>query len=497
MLFSSQLFIFVFLPITVIGFGLIREHRGASAARYWLLLASLVFYGWWSIGYLFLLVLWTAGNFVAGRQILLARDSDIGKARSTLLAAVTVNLCLLAYFKYSVFILDNAVALLGLDFVIGAVVLPLAISFHTFQQIAYLSDLYRGNVPRYTFSDYVLFVIFFPQLIAGPIVHHSELTPQFRDPENFRLTHRNFAFGIAFFTIGLLKKLVLADPLSAIATPLFNVHSLASPTLLDAWIATVAFGLGLYFDFSAYSDMAVGLARLFGIRLPYNFASPYRSSSIIEFWRRWHMTLSRWLRDYLYVSLGGNRKGPFRRYANLMITMILGGLWHGAAWTFVAWGAIHGTLLMINHAWNHIVARSTAKGRDLRLPIGVARLLTLLSVSVAWVFFASASWEIAIDTLFGLAGINGIHVDGAFLGFFKDSLTRENKILICLSAGIALFAPNSQQLIEGQTFDVGEQRVYPRLHFSLALGNAAIVGTFFAICLTLLGTPKEFVYFQF
>jgi D-alanyl-lipoteichoic acid acyltransferase DltB (MBOAT superfamily) len=497
MLFNSQLFIFAFLPITVIGFGLIREHYGAHAARYWLLLASLVFYGWWSIGYLVLLVLWTVGNFVAGRQILSARHFDTEKAKRILLAAVAVNLCLLAYFKYSMFIVDNAAALLGLDFVIGAVVLPLGISFHTFQQIAYLSDVYRGSVPRYTLSDYVLFVTFFPQLIAGPIVHHSELTPQFRDAEHFRLTHRNFAFGIAFFTIGLLKKLVLADPLSAIATPLFKVHASISPTFLDAWIATIAFGLGLYFDFSAYSDMAIGLARMFGIRLPYNFASPYQSSSIIEFWRRWHMTLSRWLRDYLYVSLGGNRKGPFRRYANLMITMLLGGLWHGAAWTFVVWGAIHGTLLMINHAWNHIVARSRANGRDLKLPTGVARFLTLLSVSVAWVFFASASWQIAIDTLCSLAGLNGIHVEGSFLGFFKDALTRENKILVCLAVGIALFAPNSQQLIEGQMFDPGEQRVYARLHFSFTLGNAVIVATFFAVCLTLLGTPREFVYFQF
>ena len=497
MLFNSQLFIFVFLPVTLIGFGLIREHRGARAARYWLLLASIVFYGWWSITYLILLVLWTFGNFIAGRQILSARSSDEGNAKSILLTAVAVNVCLLGYFKYSVFIVDNAAALLGLDFVIGAVVLPLAISFHTFQQIAYLSDLYRGNVPRYTLSDYVLFVIFFPQLIAGPIVHHSELTPQFQDAENFRVTHRNFAFGMAFFTIGLVKKLVFADPLSAIATPLFNVHVPVSPTLLDAWIATGAFGLGLYFDFSAYSDMAIGLARMFGIRLPYNFSSPYRSSSIIEFWRRWHMTLSRWLRDYLYVSLGGNRKGPFRRYANLMITMLLGGLWHGAAWTFVAWGAIHGTLLMINHAWNHVVARSKAKGRNLELPSGVARVLTLLSVFVAWVFFASASWQVAIDVLSGLAGINGIYAEDRLLGFLKDTMTRESKFLICLSVGIVLFAPNSQQLIEGQMYDIGEKPVYPKLHFSFSIRQATIVATFFAMCLTLLGTPKEFVYFQF
>jgi alginate O-acetyltransferase complex protein AlgI len=236
---------------------------------------------------------------------------------------------------------------------------------------------------------------------------------------------------------------------------------------------------------------------MFGIRLPYNFASPYRSSSIIEFWRRWHMTLSRWLRDYLYVSLGGNRKGPFRRYANLMITMLLGGLWHGAAWTFVFWGAIHGALLMINHAWNYIVARSRAKGRNLELPSGFARFLTLLSVSVAWVFFASASWQVAIDVLSGLAGFNGVYAEGRLLSFFKDTLSRESKVLICLCVGIALFAPNSQQLIEGQMYDVSEKRVYPKLHFSFSIRQAAIVATFFAICLTLLGTPKEFVYFQF
>jgi alginate O-acetyltransferase complex protein AlgI len=497
MLFNSLVFIFGFLPIAVLGFAAIRRAFSPNAVRIWLLLVSLVFYGWWSVNYLILLLLWALANFIAGRRILLARTRDVRKTRLILAISISLNLALLAYFKYSTFILQNVAGLFGIDFFIGAIVLPLGISFHTFQQIAYLCDVFRGNAPRYTVFDYLLFVSFFPQLIAGPIVHHGELMPQFRDAARLKLTQYNLVYGIAFFTIGLFKKIVLADPLASIATPLFSPITLVSPNFFDAWIGTIAFGLGLYFDFSAYSDMAVGLARMFGIRLPYNFASPYQSTSIIEFWRRWHMTLSRWLRDYLYIPLGGSRRGYVRRYLNLTITMVLGGLWHGAAWTFVVWGLIHGVLLMINHAWNGITLRWKPKGRDLTLPNGVAQFLTLVSVFTAWVCFASANWSVAQFTLLGLFGINGFSTDGNLISFFHQQFTPKYVTLLLSSIGIALWAPNSQQILEGQMFDLADERKFPTLHFEPTIVQAAIVATIFAICVSNSGAPKEFVYFQF
>jgi alginate O-acetyltransferase complex protein AlgI len=493
MLFNSVVFIVGFLPITLVGFHILGNYGGGRTARMWLLVASLVFYGWWSVGYLGLFLAWTIANFWAGRSILEARGSSPRLARAILIIAVAANLSLLAYFKYAVFISGNVASLVGIEFALTAVALPLGISFHTFQQIAYLSDVHRGDVSRYTLSDYLLFVSFFPQLIAGPIVHHAELTPQLQDERTSRLTQRNFAEGIAFFTIGLLKKLLLADNLSAIATPVFSGSEITSPILVDAWGATIAYSLGLYFDFSAYSDMAVGIARLFGVRLPYNFASPYQSASIVEFWRRWHMTLSRWLRDYLYIPLGGSRNGATRRYANLMITMLLGGLWHGASWTFVVWGGLHGLLLIINHGWDHFVLSAAAKGYRVKLPAGFGQALTLICVSAAWVFFASANWQVAWETLSGLVGANDVVSDSKLFAHIFD----RRIFLIAAGIAIVLLSPNSQQLIDGRQFDPSEKQTWSKLHFAMTDGQAIFIATAFAFCLSLLGTPKEFVYFQF
>lgn len=493
MLFNSVVFIVGFLPVTLAGFHIFRTYGSGRAARMWLLTASLIFYGWWSVPYLGLLLAWTIANFWAGRFILSTRTARPALARAGLIAAIAMNLSFLAYFKYAIFITGNVSSLVGVEFALTAVALPLGISFHTFQQMAYLSDVKRGDVSRYSLWDYLLFVSFFPQLIAGPIVHHAELTPQLNDEKTFRITQRNFAEGVTFFTIGLMKKRLLADTLSAMATPVFSGSEISSPILVDAWGATIAYSLGLYFDFSAYSDMAVGLARFFGVRLPYNFASPYQSTTIVEFWRRWHMTLSRWLRDYLYIPLGGSRKGAVRRYANLMITMLLGGLWHGASWTFVVWGGLHGLLLIINHGWDHVVLRAAAKGHQIRLPAYVGQALTLASVSIAWVFFASANWQVAWGTLSGLFGANGVFLGSSlFAGIFDRKI-----LLIAAGMGIVLLAPNSQQLIDGRQFDPLEKQIWPKRHFAMTPQQAILVATAFACCLSLLGTPREFVYFQF
>ncbi|MGK9165111.1 hypothetical protein KXR53_02370 [Inquilinus limosus] len=318
MLFNSFEFITIFLPISLIGYFLCaRISRNLAYA--FLTAASFVFYGAWSVAYGAMLVAQLTANFFIGKY--LSRHIATRRAWIALIIGVALNLTLLGYFKYANFFLETVTQLSGIHFTALYIILPLAISFHTFQQIAYLVDEYRGQAPRYTYLEYILFVLFFPQLIAGPIVHHWQLISEFQK-SRMRFDAAAFSSGLAFFVLGLSKKVLIADQLSGLADPVFDGALLVRPDFVSSWIAVLAFGLGLYFDFSGYSDMAVGLARMFGIRLPYNFNSPYRSTSIIDFWKRWHITLSTWLRDYLYIPLGGNRRGPIRRHANLMVTML-------------------------------------------------------------------------------------------------------------------------------------------------------------------------------
>ena len=519
MLFNSHVFIFAFLPIVLAGFFMLGRRRSSAAARWWLLAASLVFYGWWSWGYLALLLATMVFNWGLGRLVAHLREHVPGRGRRLTELGVAVNLALLGWFKYATFVAGNVTALTGIDFALEAVVLPLAISFHTFQQIAYLVDVQRGTAKQYALSDYLLFVSFFPQLIAGPIVHHYELLPQFERRETYRFQAEAFAAGVAFFVIGLTKKLAIADPVGALATPTFAGAEVNAPGMVEAWLAAVAYSLGLYFDFSAYSDMAVGLARMFGIRLPYNFNSPYKAASIIDFWRRWHMTLSRFLRDYLYVPLGGSRRGPARRHLNLMVTMLLGGLWHGAGWTFVIWGALQGFYLLVNHAWNGYAARVAAAGRP-RPSLGVplARALTLLAVLVGWVFFAAPSLAAALTVLAGMAGANGFGPRPPVIGALVDAALGRTEVdllatgpegalallgtvgaLAALVGGafLVLAAPNSQEIVDGRAERIDEPRRWRRIRFrpspAMAVGAAAA----FLFALTLMADVKEFVYFQF
>ena len=516
MLFNSHVFILVFLPITLLGFFLLGESGRSRAARLWLLAASLVFYGWWSWGYLVLLVATMVVNWSLGRRIhaLLERGSP-RRARLATTLGISANIGLLAYFKYATFIAGNVVALTGIEFAVEAVVLPLAISFHTFQQIAYLVDVLRGRAERYPLPDYLLFVSFFPQLIAGPIVHHYELLPQFQRPQVYRFQSPAFAEGVAFFVLGLVKKLVIADPVGALATPVFLTAAEAPPGLLEAWLAAIAFAVGLYFDFSGYSDMAVGLARMFGIYLPYNFNSPYKAASIIEFWRRWHMTLSRFLRDYVYIPLGGNRLGPRRRHVNLMVTMLLGGLWHGAAWTFVVWGALHGFYLLVNHAWNGYAARVEAStGRRVALGGTLASALTLLAVVVAWVFFAAPTFAAAASVLAGMSGAGGLARPETWamfdlfseLGFggmkerYSGSVMMVHAAIygtLALGLLVIFAAPNSQEIIDGRAERVDERRRWHYLRFQPTAGTALLAAAGLLGAFSLMADVKEFVYFQF
>jgi D-alanyl-lipoteichoic acid acyltransferase DltB (MBOAT superfamily) len=397
MLFSTYTFLLLFLPLTLSGFFLLgRIHWRLSTT--WLTGCSLVFYAWWKPDpdqpwtpwFLLLVILSCAGNYLCGDAI--TKTTGPHKRRGLVTAGVTVNLLLLVYFKYLGVFAVWSHALTQWPQTIPHLIMPLAVSFFTFLQIAFLVDVYRGDKTGYGFGDYLLFVTFFPHLIAGPIVHHRELILQFK-PRITRFNPRYLAIGLTVLALGLFKKVILADNLADTATPIFQFAADGTRmlTLGEAWIGALAYTFQIYFDFSGYSDMAIGTSYLFGIKLPLNFASPYKSASMIDFWRRWHMTLSRFLRDYLYIPLGGNRSGLIRRYTNLITTMLLGGLWHGAGITFVLWGALHGFYLCINNGW--IALREKLGWRP--LPKVLAVLITFLAVVFAWVPFRAGNYELS------------------------------------------------------------------------------------------------------
>ncbi len=509
MLFNSYTFIFIFLPLALLLFHGLRRTGFERGSILVLTLMSLVFYGWWNARYLLLLVPLMFANFAVATRIAPRGGQRPAAAKLLLMFGLAFNLAALGYFKYANFFLDNVNSLLGLDLFLEKIVLPIGISFFTFQKIAFLVDAYNGKVERFNLLDYSLFVAFFPQLIAGPIVHHSEVMPQFRKAGSVPADY--FALGITIFMIGLAKKVLFADTAASYASPQFAaVATGAKLDLLAAWSAAFAYTAQLYFDFSGYSDMAIGGALLFGIRLPVNFNSPYKSASIIEFWRRWHISLSRFLRDYLYIPLGGNRKGRTRRYGNLLITMLLGGIWHGAGWTFAIWGALHGLYLTINQAWRMLNEKQSflpepSNGLGRR----IGQVTTFLAVVVAWVFFRSENVSSAVEMLKAMAGDNGITVPasiaGLAAGFPKSQGPIDSGIALLVSLFflvIAWTAPNTQQL----TGYVGPTGVYSSddetetekaglWKFSPAW--AVAVGCLFGVTLLFMTKVSEFIYFQF
>jgi alginate O-acetyltransferase complex protein AlgI len=500
MLFSSYTFLFQFLPAVVLAFAAARLHSPRAGVLV-LVCASLLFYGAWRPVYLLLLVASIAANFSLG---LLMEDPHQRRTVGTI--GVVLNLALLCYFKYTNFIFDSLNMLTGAPLPFVNIVLPLGISFFTFQQIAYLVDVMRGAKVERDIAGYTLFVSFFPHLIAGPLVHHAEMIPQFKRPRTGRSAVLA-ARGLAIFAAGLFKKVVIADNLAQFVSPVFaHLDAGGSVTTPWAWLATLAYTLQIYFDFSGYSDMAIGLALLFGIRLPVNFRSPYKATSIIEFWRRWHITLSRFLRDYLYIPLGGNRLGEQRRYLNLMVTMLLGGLWHGAGWNFLIWGGLHGLYLCVNHLWRAwrrtgpkvVAARGFVKA--------TSWTITFFAVVFAWVFFraktAASAWQM-LTGLFGLAAGSSAYVSAGVLRLMDlPILVGEQRLLligastVALALAIALWLPNVPQV-----FGYREYRRAPepatwlrwRPNLSWALLSAA------ALAISLFGMWQrlEFLYFQF
>lgn len=477
MLFNSYIFIFLFLPVTLLVFFFLARFKQMKAAQVALVIASLAFYAYWDIRYLPLLLASMAFNYIMGSKIEQSRDKRM------LAFSVGVDLALLGYFKYTDFFLQTVNTLGGSSIPLPHIVLPLGISFFTFTQIAYLVDAYRGETEKYSLSSFSLFVSFFPHLIAGPILYHKKIIPQFNDLKNYVFSSKNMSLGVSLFAIGLFKKVMVADNLAPWAKEAFS-HA-QQLTFMDAWAGALAYTLQLYFDFSAYSEMAIALGLMLNIELPINFNSPYKATSIVEFWRRWHMTLSEFLKNYLYIPLGGNRHGEARRMVNVFLTMLLGGLWHGAGWTFVVWGGLHGVFIVINHQWRRL---------KIKLPTVLSWLLTIICVTVAWVFFRAESFSDALYIVQAMFGLHGLpqSLAGIFPGLQTHGLQfataahlpggyKELCILVGLMVGLA-FAPNPQQIVA---------RLRPNWKWAMVIALLMAV--------SILGMEKatDFLYFQF
>jgi alginate O-acetyltransferase complex protein AlgI len=482
MLFNSLPYILGFLPLTLVGWFAVARFN-PRAGRLWLAGASLLFYGWWDWRYLALLLGSIVFNYAAARAI--GKATALRRRHGLLAGAVAVDLALLGWFKYADFFRESLAALAGTHWAPLGVALPLGISFFTFTQIAFLVDTSAGKVREADPLDYLLFVTFFPHLLAGPVLHHAEMMPQFADPRTARPQTEMISTGLTLFMVGLVKKVVLADGIAPVASLVFDATAAGgSPGTAEAWAAALAYSFELFFDFSGYTDMALGAARLFGIVLPINFASPYQAASPIEFWRRWHISLSRFLRDYLYFPLGGNRLGPVRRYLNLFLTMLLGGLWHGAAWTFVAWGAFHGLLLMANHGWRALAERGGFAALTRTPParlIGWA--LTFLAVLLGWVLFRAEGFGTAGRMFEALAGQGG-----SFAALMPGA---EVWVELTGLGAIAFLLPNSQSLVLGgpEASRWLAWRPSPLWALLLALG--------FVVALGQMSDVSPFLYYRF
>jgi alginate O-acetyltransferase complex protein AlgI len=515
MLFNSQAFICLFLPITLAVFFFLGRARKFRAAKVWVVLASFFFYAFWNPKFVVVLLASIIVNYAFGIFIGKTRPAPI--SRYLLIAAITVDLACLGYFKYANFFIANYNQLTNGGWAALHVTLPLGISFFTFTQIAFLVDVYRGIAVEFDFANYVLFVTYFPHLIAGPILHHKQMMPQFADAKTYHVRAENIVIGLTFFGIGLLKKLVIADLLSPYADAAFAVSEHGAVPLLTAWVGALTYTFQLYFDFSGYCDMAIGISRMFGVELPLNFNSPYQAASIIDFWRRWHMTLSRFLRDYVYISLGGNRLGKIRRHVNLLITMFLGGLWHGASWTFVVWGSLHGILLVINHLWDDL--RPT-RGEPSTLRRCGSIAATFLCVTLLWVFFRATTFSSAKNMLLGMTGLSGIVLPKGLERFLQHpaqilhipGVTFDDAGMILPGSGslhiganfflgyllpvfvIAFALPNSQELVAkltGLSWKSGSRVRAMHVAWGLALGIVL------SVSIILSAHKSEFLYFQF
>jgi D-alanyl-lipoteichoic acid acyltransferase DltB (MBOAT superfamily) len=465
MLFNSYAFLFVFLPLVLLGYYTLGRLATARAAMVFLLAASIGFYAYWNWRHVFILLGSIAFNYAIGRRL------HRSKSKPLLVSAIVADLALLGYFKYSGFLMEVGRDL-GLALPSLHVVLPIGISFYTFLQIAFLCDVYRGRADDFDLTRYSLFVSLFPHSLAGPLVHHAELMSQFRRPEATRWLPSNISSGLILLSIGLAKKVLIADTCAPWANALFD--GTGAPTILEAWTGALAYTMQLYFDFSGYSDMAIGLGVMFNVKFPENFDAPYRAASIADFWRRWHITLSRWLRDYLYIPLGGSQRGPARNYLNLFLTMLLGGIWHGAGWTYVAWGAFHGALLVGCRLWSHA---------PWRIPLSVSRSLTFLAVVGGWVLFRSRDLDRAGEILAGMCDWRSWRTEALTVpgGLYQIALLALLLVLVNV-------APTTAAWTESRTL-TRRHAAFAALLFAASLFIMRDVATNL--------TKSEFIYFQF
>jgi D-alanyl-lipoteichoic acid acyltransferase DltB (MBOAT superfamily) len=489
MLFNSYTFILLFLPFVATGYFFLQKYAQGKWAHFFLLAASLSFMGFWNVHFALVLVASVFFNYVFGSALSLPTDWSKKYKNVFFIAAVAANIIFLGFFKYSNFFLNNINMLFSTQ--IGAlhILLPIGISFYTFMQIAWLTDIYRHGGYRYSFLSYCLYVTFFPYVISGPIAYHHEIIPQFLSEKTKNLNIVNLCRGLFIFSIGIFKKTVIADTLGIIADGGFSASG--SLTFTEAWLTSLSYTMQLYFDFSGYTDMAVGAALIFNIKLPANFNSPYKALDIREFWRRWHITLSRFLRDYIYIPLGGNRHGEYRTLASLMLTFLIGGLWHGAAWTFVFWGFLHGAALCIHRLWMKT---------GIHLNKILAWILTFGFINVTWVFFRAKDWDSALNVLRGMTGQNGILVSpkmaenpfwqslaviGIGFGEWRANLPpTENVVyfLCILLIPFVLITKNSNEFLE---------KYSPNWKNALAVSLMMITG------MLLLNNTSSFLYFNF
>jgi alginate O-acetyltransferase complex protein AlgI len=456
-LFQSQAFILLFLPVAL---ALYYAAAGSRTLRQLVAVAaSLVFYGAWDVRFVPLLVGLTFLNWLFGRWY------RPGARIDWTVIGIVVNLAILGLCKFTNFFAGSFAAVFGMEFSPWDIILPLGVSFFVFQKISYLVDVRRGHAHDYGLLDFFMFVTFFPQLIAGPIVRHNEIIDQFAENPRRPAMWENLSRGMALFAIGAAKKLGIADHVAEVTDRLFAQAATAPLSAAEGWAAAGAFTLQIYFDFSGYSDMAIGLALMFGLRMPVNFDAPYRATSIREFWRRWHMTLSRFLRDYLYIPMGGNRGGALRQARNVVATMLLAGLWHGANWTFVVWGGLHGAALALNAAWDRA---------GLRMAPALGWALTLLFVMAGWVLFRAPDFSTALHVWRGMAGLEGL-----------GTVKLDHAIAFAAGAAMALLGPTSQQVALG--------RLRPVHWLAVPVGIALLL----LILQSGTRAPSEFIYFQF
>jgi alginate O-acetyltransferase complex protein AlgI len=462
-LFNSYEFLLAFLPLVVAGYFAINRRWKPAVGNAWLVAASIFFYAWWRAEYVALLAVSTAVNYAIGRGIV-RRASRGLPTRALLVAGIAFDLLLLSYFKYANFFVENVAALLGTAAARIDVILPIGISFFTFTQIAFLVDAHKRRAEEPDPVNYALFVTYFPHLLAGPILHHREMMPQFADATNKRVDWDNVARGLLLLAIGLAKKVLIADPLALQANYAFA--SVIPLTFGDAWFGILCYTMQIYFDFSGYTDMALGMALMMNIRLPRNFDSPYRRRNLQEFWRHWHMTLTRFLRDYVYIPLGGNRRGEAWTAGAILITFVLGGLWHGANWTFVLWGLANGVGLAVLRIWSRA---------GIRLPALGAWALTFLFVNGAWVLFRAPDLAAAgtfYTSLFGGRGFEAV----------RGVPPVDTVATLAIACAIAMLPENSARIVSRMSFGWPLQAATALL---LAAGILSV------------GNPTEFLYFNF